>query len=164
MACDRWRRAQHRSQLVKESRLYPRCSRHMIRNSNQRTSPAFCPSRPSVITVTFYPSALQRTFVLSLNVRPCLVKNYWNRFLSSQYVSMARNLKVKGDAREFLIDSSTSDDIEGLDNGNLRAQTTPQATHLVNRYQGGQRPADAREVFVRLQSSERLEYINMWDR
>ena len=83
--------------------------------------------------------------MLNLNVRlgPCLVNNYRNRSLNSQYASMARKLKVKGDVREFLIDSNSSDGIEGVDDGNLRVQTTPQATNLVNRYQCGQRPADA---------------------
>ena len=87
-----------------------------------RTVSCFPSFAASVLTMTF-PSCFsaESTLVLSLNLKPCLVNDFWNCFLKIVHGKHQGTDGSRGgkNARDFLVDADASDGAEELNDSHF---------------------------------------------
>ena len=76
--------------------LWARLNPHTTRMQELLTVSCFPSFAASVVTMTF-PSffSAERTFVFNLNLRPCLVSDFWNCLLSVKYTLRVKGQKIE---------------------------------------------------------------------
>jgi hypothetical protein len=91
-------------------------------NKRARTVSCFPSFAASVLTMTF-PSCFsaESTLVLSLNLKPCLVNDFWNCFLKIVHGKHQGTDGSRGgkNARDFLVDADASDGAEELNDSHF---------------------------------------------
>ena len=92
------------------------------------------PSFAASVLMKTLPSffSAEMTLVLSLNLSPCFVRDFWNCFLNNHSIqSPSNSLQRSIDySRNLLVDANASNASQELNDSDLRSESTPYTPHL----------------------------------